>query len=366
MILASFILLTIVLHSWSKSHSLSTFAPDSLSLSSKDCYSTNYLTDSPKPRANSTLGFEKILYMNVATRYDLDDAMTLQSAISGIDITKVDAIPLADLGKQGMPPTSSNDNVFANLGVVSCFATHAKLWKKMLSNDWQTMLIFEADSAWDIEIRRQFAYMSDGIYKMLLSQNKIDPSMKPTSEDPYLHKHWDIIQFGGCFENQKNSEQSVTYDDPYAQINQTYVDGTKIQDGKRVIRFRGEQMCTTAYAITRPGAQKLVLRTALDYNTPADGIMAELVREGKIDQFSLWPTPVIQWKYSDKLPISAKNSEINKFDENEPEASKEVWDQVKEDMCIWRYNGMHKQFGFLNCALLSFKKSIYGNLPNYS
>lgn len=322
----------------------------------------NDVVDSSDPSVNSTLGFEKVLYMNLWNRWDLDDTIVLQSAITGIDMEKVDAIPLADLSPVGMPPGPKKS--YEKMGVVSCFETHAVLWKKMMANNWNTLLIFEADAAWDVEIKKQMGRFSEGLYQLLVKLGKIDASEKPTNEDPYLSKHWDLIQLGGCFENSKGKEDSIVYSDPYAQRNQKWVDGSAIEEGTRRMRYRGEQMCTNSYAITRSGAEKLLLRSAIDFDTPVDGVIAELVREGKIEQFNAVPMPVVQWEYIRELSANEKNSDIGSIDNDAYKISNDqkatAWAKAKENMNIWTYNGMHGSFKFQKGALFTLKKTIFG------
>lgn len=323
----------------------------------------NNVVNASDPRVNSTLGFDKVLYMNLKTRWDLDDAIILQSAVSDIELEKYNAVPTDDLSKLAMPLSDGPDKLFDSKGVMSCYATHAELWKAMLRSDWQTLLVFEADAVWDVELRRQFAYFSNGIYKLLADLKKIDPSETPTNQDPYLHKHWELIQFGGCFEKDTFQNLSLAYEDPYAQKNQKWVDGTPIKDGHRMIRHRAEQVCSTAYAITRQGAQKLLLRTALDFNGAVDMVFAEMVRDGEIEQYSTTPMHVLQWKYTKQLSVNGKSSEINNLAGEDAkyqgEVKEKAWAKSKEDMSVWSVNGMHKDYELIKGALFSLKDILY-------
>lgn len=98
-----------------------------------------------QPRVNSTLGFQKILYLNLPERYDLDDAMILQAAVADIDVTKYDALIAAELNAKGLPPQSSP---YRSAGGRACYRSHANMWRKMLEDDIETMLIMESDAAW--------------------------------------------------------------------------------------------------------------------------------------------------------------------------------------------------------------------------
>lgn len=291
--------------------------------------------------------------MNVKSRWDLSDGIYLQAAVSGLDIDMVSAVPLDEILHEGMPLTSGKP--FTSKPGASCYATHARLWKRMLQHDWKTLFVLEADAAWDVNLRKQLGYFSRGFYDLLLKLGKIDPSVKPTNEDPFLSDYWDVFQFGGCFESDRFMNLSLAYDDPYAQKNIEWFDKTIIPDGKRMIRYRGEQMCTTAYAITRSGAEKLLLRAGLDHNTAADGIFAEVVREDLIEQFSTLPMPIVQRNYNQQLSTNEKNSDNGDVD-NEAYGIKEetkarAFKITKEAMNVWVYSGMHGYLRFQHGAI---------------
>lgn len=323
----------------------------------------NNIVNVSDPRANLTLGFGRAVYINIATRWDLDDTMTLQSAISEIDVEKFNAIPVEELSPEAMPLTSQGSNMFEYMGLVSCYATHAKLWKEFLEGNEETMIVFEADATWDIELRRQLAHFSTGIHKILVQLGKIDPATKITNKDPYLHSHWDLIQLGGCYESVEGVNKSIPYADPYAQLKQVSLDNTPIENGTRLIRHNGEQMCTTSYAMSRRGAEKLLLRGALDFNTAVDGVISELVRQDLIDQYTLLPTPVIQWKYVKVLGINVKNSEISDMTKEDSELTQkqkdQAWDEAHKNMSVWNYDPTFAHLKFQKPALFNLKDVLY-------
>lgn len=103
------------------------------------------LLESPQ---NATLGFQKIAYINLDTRYDLDDALVLQSSLSGLRIDRFSAVDATTLTDKGLPPASTDWYTKKSRGVLACYRSHANLWRKMLEERWETLLIFEADVAW--------------------------------------------------------------------------------------------------------------------------------------------------------------------------------------------------------------------------
>ena len=70
-----------------------------------------YKFDQPFPTSagNATLGFQKMVYINLAHRYDYDDAMTLQSLVSNITLIRQPGVNSADLRDAGLPPASEGE-----------------------------------------------------------------------------------------------------------------------------------------------------------------------------------------------------------------------------------------------------------------
>jgi hypothetical protein len=60
----------------------------------------------PTSAGNTTLGFQRMVYINLAHRHDYDDAMTLQSLVSNITLTRQPGVYAVDLKDAGLPPAS--------------------------------------------------------------------------------------------------------------------------------------------------------------------------------------------------------------------------------------------------------------------
>lgn len=186
----------------------------------------------------------------------------------------------------------------------------------------------------------------------------------PTPEDPYMSPHWEILQLGGCFENRAHVNVSQRYRDPYAQPStRNYYDGEPYGEDTRVARWQNDMMCTTGYAITKAGARKLLLRAAIDMNTPVDGLIAELVREQKINAFSVSPYLFAQWEYRDSLGVAEKNSDISNFKSNEldKEQRRKAWAEARKDMSVWGYNVLYREARFKSSALHKLRGHLYGH-----
>ena len=117
----------------------------------------------PASAGNATLGFQKMVYINLAHRYDYDDAMTLQSLVSNITLTRQSGVNTADLKDAGLPPSSSHFGKTYQ----ACYPAHANLWRQMIDEKLSSLLILVADAVWDIHIREIMRFMSNGLNDLM-------------------------------------------------------------------------------------------------------------------------------------------------------------------------------------------------------
>jgi hypothetical protein len=73
---------------------------------------------------NRTLGFSSIKFINMPTRYDRLDSMTIQSYLAGIDFDIVPAVPVEQIKEVGMPPSS---RPVLSPGEKGCWRAHANV-----------------------------------------------------------------------------------------------------------------------------------------------------------------------------------------------------------------------------------------------
>lgn len=335
---------------------------------------SNSLLQSPQ---NASLGFSKIFFVGPKTRFDFDDAIWLQSSSSQITMEKYNSITTKDLEKstKGLPPSSSKFDSLAN---AAHYRSHANVWQQMIVNKWETVLILESDALWDVNVRQIMGYFSNGLEKIINRQkersdleNAAKPDflarkgpLKATENDPYLHKAWDIIQFGGCHENTNNMGENIHYLDPHAPSGAKYVDGTDIQENTRVIRWGNELKCSAGYALSRSGAMKLLLRGALDLNLSLENLIAEQVQKQALEAYSVFPVVFSQWKFRDNLGVNYKNVPIPEqpdIEKQDAESDKAAWKQARLDMSVWEVKKEFEMSKPKNGALTGIKTHLYAD-----
>lgn len=307
--------------------------------------------------ANSTLGFGNIFYINLPDRYAHDDAIVLQSVVTGIEAVQVDGVLKATLNEHGLPPSSG----YVHKGAKACYRAHANLWKRIVRDNLDTALILEGDAAWDMNVRGIMAQFSRGLEQLMQKMKFITPGGNDTwtIDDPYNFKHWDVIQLGGCFPPSDGKDDSVAYPDPYVLPGLNYY-GKPI-DNQRVVRWRSKEVCTTGYAVSRRGALKLLTRSNVDMNAPVDLVIRGMVDEKQLDLYAVYPNVFVQWEYEKGLGASDKNSDLREGEKEEMtgEEIKKAWDKAHKTLNVWTYSGGYTSSKFKDCALNHLKASFF-------
>lgn len=311
---------------------------------------------------NSTLGFQKVMFLSNSLLYDLSDITSMQSSISGIAIDSFDSVSPENLNTHGLPPDSLH--VLSRYEQAR-FRSHANLWREMLNQDWTTLLILEADSTWDVNIRRLMMLFSNGLQEFMRKQGKYS-EVEENANDPYVFANWDVLQLGGCLPNRRNAHLSYPYYDPYVPSSLEFY-GVTVPPKHRVVRYQSPERCANAYAVSRSGAMKLLLATAVDMSTPIDVMMRTLTIEGRLDVYSTFPALFGRWEYLSEL----KHSDGRPPTDLPQDERKKIWEQVYKNFNVWKSGGTSTAEGddkdtgsYVSSMLDQIKSYIYGTRPN--
>lgn len=206
-------------------------------------------------------------------------------------------------------------------------------------------------------------HLAHGLESIMRQQGFLLPEEGATPEDPLLSSHWDFLQLGGCFPLRRRANLNIQYYDPYAPNFLKYY-GEPVKPNHRVIRYRGEEVCTVAYAVSRRGALKLLLRTAVDMEQPVDLVIKEMIDNGQLQSYTVWPVFVNQWVYKKSLGIGYKDSEIRgpTGPSNNTSVSKTMWQTLHNTLNVWGYR-FPSDSRFTNGVLENLKGFIFDNAP---
>ncbi|KAF2747335.1 glycosyltransferase family 25 protein [Sporormia fimetaria CBS 119925] len=130
--------------------------------------------ESLKDILNTTLGFQKILVLNLPYRTDRRDSMALAAATSNIKLDYVDGVTGESINQKAYPPP--DENIKLREGIKGSWRTHMNAMQRVVEQNLTTALIFEDDVDWDVRVRanlQRFALAS-----RFLSENKESLSSK--------------------------------------------------------------------------------------------------------------------------------------------------------------------------------------------
>jgi hypothetical protein len=144
--------------------------------------------------ANSTLNFQKIFAINLPSRLDRRDILTLMAKYSNLSVTIVPGV--RSLAENILPPPRRPGAL--RMEEYAVWRAHANVWRKVLEEGITTALIMEDDNDWDLNLKEQ-------IPRIMKALDEIRHS-KPQKEDEGVVRGgqeaepWDILYLGACME----------------------------------------------------------------------------------------------------------------------------------------------------------------------
>ncbi|KAK0337605.1 hypothetical protein LTR91_005065 [Friedmanniomyces endolithicus] len=291
---------------------------------------------------NATLGFQKIFAINLPLRTDHRDQMSLAAHFTGLQIDYVDGVTEVDT--RTLPPGGDPN---ARLGVLGSWRAHLNIMRKIVEENITSAMVFEDDTDWDIRIHSQmqdFARASRLLVQPLpgTSNQMLDPTYPEPGEaqgaldfditkgtttvpttSPYGDiDRWDIFWLGHCgarfpSASDKNTPigRAVILDDvtvPEKQhIDEQYGDKELIQqypDHTRVVTRAHDNVCTLAYAISLPGARRVLYELGMHKMNGAYDIMLKEMCDGRNGRRIRTCLSVQPMLFQHHRPIAAKSS----------------------------------------------------------
>ncbi|MCJ1248345.1 hypothetical protein MMC30_005562 [Trapelia coarctata] len=222
---------------------------------------------------NATLGFEKILAVNLPERTDHRDGLILASAVSNIDIAFIDGVHGDKVLEKTLPPERNKGLKASSIG---SWRAHLNAIADVVHNNYTSALIVEDDVDWDVRLKtllKDFALSSQA-----LTQSPTDvafhnlpllplPRISPYGDD------WDLLWLGHCgMALPTTGAKAVHYNDssvPEPQYLHSYMmsDPTPLGEypshTRIVMREVSDPVCSLAYAVSQSGARKILYTLGL-------------------------------------------------------------------------------------------------------
>lgn len=200
--------------------------------------------------SNSTLGFEKILAINLPSRSDRSDLLTLAALQTDIELEWMDGVKGSEISPKAWPAhwntRTRADGANFTLGELGCWRSHMNALRRVIDEKWSTVLILEDDADWDVNIRSQLAMLAERTRTM--SNARHDQSEWITDDTPTSNPYgndWDLLWLGPCA-NPPGPEGSPTFP------------GESGSQPHWVYYASGGMACTWGYAVTQKSARALM------------------------------------------------------------------------------------------------------------
>ncbi|KAG4424023.1 hypothetical protein IFR04_002865 [Cadophora malorum] len=142
---------------------------------------------------NSTLGFQRIFAINMPSRTDRRDAISLAAAVSGMDVDFIEGIGGDSIPEAALPPVGSSESVKLSKGIKGSWRSHMNALHQIVHQNLTSALIFEDDVDWDIRLRYQldtFSAASRFLTKKPdseLSRFQVEATMNPEDPEKSIH-----------------------------------------------------------------------------------------------------------------------------------------------------------------------------------
>ncbi|KAL1859823.1 hypothetical protein VTK73DRAFT_7443 [Phialemonium thermophilum] len=252
---------------------------------------------------NSTLGFQKILVINLPSRTDRRDAMALAGAVTNLTFDWVAGVSGDDVPERVLPADSEGKQI--STGNKGSWRAHMNALRRVVELNLTSALILEDDADWDIRLKTQLQvvalasrgflrpaksgssrplaghspereHLGNGNDATAVSVNDLPAGRQP-SMPPY-GDHWDVLWLGHCGTDLPSSDPSgvqqqpalVTIPDdetvpppahlrphPFARPDEAL--RSRFPPHTRVVhRVTPGTACSQAYAVSQRGARRLL------------------------------------------------------------------------------------------------------------
>ncbi|KAI1806895.1 glycosyltransferase family 25 protein [Daldinia bambusicola] len=278
--------------------------------------------------SNDTLGFSEVFVINLPSRKDRRDAMSLAGTVSNLTFTWIDGVSGDQVSNLGLPIRPGEH---AASGAKGSWRSHMNALQSVIREDVTSALILEDDIDWDIRLKSQlqtFALASrtwlresksgrhrtelfDLASPSMLRKNEANAVMHDSEQNTIqlapdadsdeetrqttYGDNWDVLWLGHCGADFPHEQSSISHlkveipgdetvpapkhlkSHPFSlndKLGELYPPHT------RVVHASSGNVCTLAYAVSQRGAQKLLSRFDSHYDTQWD-LMLQKWCEGK-------------------------------------------------------------------------------------
>ncbi|MCJ1394597.1 hypothetical protein MMC18_007477 [Xylographa bjoerkii] len=205
---------------------------------------------------NSTLGFEKILVLNMPERSDKRDALSLAASLTNLKFDYVDGVLGKNIPSKALP-VGQEQRTMPN-STLGSWRAHMNAIRGVVEQNLSSALILEDDADWDIRIKSQLLDFAKGS-RYLLNQPPTQQTHSPYGDG------WDILWLGFCHDIiPENDPRTYLIDNDVSipQPDKMYFNNPELfshyPNHTRIVHMVGSPICTFGYAVSFQGARKIL------------------------------------------------------------------------------------------------------------
>ncbi|KAJ5619106.1 hypothetical protein N7510_003090 [Penicillium lagena] len=244
---------------------------------------------------NQTLGFGKIFAINLPSRPDKRDNIVLGSSVCNFLVDWIDGVLPEELSSKSYPYNWNHDHKPAEY---AARRAHMNGMQRIVDNRIGSAIIMEDDADWDVNIKIQLRSFAIGI--RALQGTTETPTTSPYGDN------WDILWLGHCgIECKTDLPVYQTPNDPTVPEPRHFLpywrDPPPIErpDHSRLICTANDGVCTSLYAVSYHGAQRILaalsvnpfgLAEEIDIGAQFDVSLGRMCGNGYLRCFAPYPS----------------------------------------------------------------------------
>ncbi|KAI9828325.1 MAG: hypothetical protein M1832_002753 [Thelocarpon impressellum] len=212
--------------------------------------------------ANLTLGFEKIMVVNLPERTDRRDGAVLAASLSGLHLDFVPGVRTEDMSEKAFPHRAKSAGLPPK--GLGAWRAHMNAIASVVSDGLSSALILEDDVDWDVHVHEQLRRFAEGVHVVL------NTPVGPETTSPY-GDGWDVLWLGHCGETifPDHSTYRIADDDTMPDADHldslaNHPNWEAFPPASRFVHVTGDPVGSFGYAVSRAGAQKLMYHLELD------------------------------------------------------------------------------------------------------
>jgi hypothetical protein len=151
-------------------------------------------TVSLRTEANSTLNFEKIFAINLPSRLDRKDLLTVMARYTNLSVTIVPGV--SSIADNALPPPRTAGALRPEEYRV--WRAHANVWRRVIEEGLSTALVMEDDNDWDRNLKEQVPRVMEALEDIRAVVRR-DDGEGVVRGGPAVEE-WDLLYLGTCWE----------------------------------------------------------------------------------------------------------------------------------------------------------------------